>query len=153
MEGHTRPTEETHQAEETTQLLTLGVLYTPDGSRIRPRQWRPPVRNLVLGDGQGSSSSGGNPRLRRAQNPWPRTERQKGFEDGAGQNKKAGDGAGGQKWCSGYKPTRSDTEYYVQGAPRAQTTAGTHTAAELSVDTDERSTINFDDDIAKGFKF
>ena len=48
MEGHTRPTEETHQAEETTQLLTLGVLYTPDGSRIRPRQWRPPVRNLVL---------------------------------------------------------------------------------------------------------
>lgn len=73
----------------------------------------------------------------------------------AGQNKKkAGGGTGGQTWCSGHKKTTpSDTEYYVQGAPRAQTTAGTHTAAELSVDTDERSTINFDDDIAKGFKF
>ena len=73
----------------------------------------------------------------------------------AGQNKKkAGGGTGGQTWCSGHKKTTpSDTEYYVQGAQRPQTTASTHMAAVVSVDTKKRPTINFDNDFDKVFQF
>ena len=46
-----------------------------------------------------------------------------------------------------------DTEYYVQGTQRPQTTTSTHTAAVPSVDTNERPTINFNDDFDKSFQF
>ena len=70
------------------------------------------------------------------------------------QEKKAGGGTGGQTWCSGHKKTTpSDTEYYVQGAQRPQTTASTHMAAVVSVDTKKRPTINFDNDFDKVFQF
>lgn len=61
--------------------------------------------------------------------------------------KKAGSprGGAGQKWCSVHKATsHSDTELYVQVASRPETSS---TAAVLSVKTDEKCTINLNDDL------
>ena len=66
------------------------------------------------------------------------------------QGKKAASSRGpGKKWCSVHETTsHSETECYAQEASRPQT-GGAHTAAILSVNTDEKPTINFDD----GFDF
>ena len=67
--------------------------------------------------------------------------------------KKAGSSRGpGQKWCLVHKTTsHSDTECYAQGASHPQT-SGAHTAVIMSVDIDEKPTINFDDDFDFAFQ-
>ena len=48
--------------------------------------------------------------------------------------------------------THRDTDCCMQETPRPQM-GGTNTAAALRFDTDEKPTINFDNDSDKGFQF
>lgn len=70
-----------------------------------------------------------------------------------GHSQNAGsENAAGYRWCLVYQTTaHSDTECYVQGAPRPQT-GSAYTVAMLIAAADKNPTVNFDNDFDKGIQ-